>query len=55
MKVLKLFLRLTILGLNQVRLRFTGSVLQQKTATYHKKVVNIYIVYEVANFHNISN
>ena len=40
---------------DKVRLRFTGSVLQQKTVTYsHKKVVNLYVVYEITNFHNIS-
>ena len=40
----------------KVRLRFTGSVLQQKTVTYsHKKVVNLYAVYEITNFHDIDN
>ena len=38
---------------DKVRLRFTGSVLQQKTVTYsHKKVVNIYVVYEIHDFQN---
>ena len=40
----------------KVRLRFTGSVLQQKTVTYrHKKVVNLYVVYEITNFHGIDS
>ena len=40
----------------KVRLKFSGSVLQQKTVTYsHKKVVNLYIVYEISNFHGIDN
>ena len=34
------------------RLKFTGSVLQQRTITYnYKKIVNIYIVYEITNFY----
>ena len=38
---------------DKVRLRFTGSMLQQKTVTYnHKKVVNLYVFYEITNFHN---
>ena len=41
---------------DKARLRFTGSVLQQKTVTYsHKKVVNLYVVYEITNFHGIDN
>ena len=41
---------------DKVRLRFTGSVLQQKTVTYsHKKVVNLYVVYEITNFHDIDS
>ena len=41
---------------DKVRLRFTGSVLQQKTVTYsHKKVVNLYVVYEITNFHGIDS
>ena len=41
---------------DKVRLRFTGSVLQQKTVTCScKKVVNLYVVYEVTNFHGIDN
>ena len=40
----------------KVRSKFTGSVLQQKRVTYsHKKVVNIYVVYEITNFHGINN
>ena len=40
---------------NKVRLRFT-SVLQQKIVTYsHKKVVNLYVVYEITNFHGIDS
>ena len=40
----------------KVRLRFTGTVLQEKIITCsHKKVVNIYIVYEITNLHNISS
>ena len=36
---------------DKVRLRFTGSVLQQKTITYsHKKVVNLYVAYEITGF-----
>ena len=41
---------------DKVRLRFTGSVLQQKTVTYsHKKVLNLYVVYEITNFHGVEN
>ena len=41
---------------DKVRLRFIGSVLHQKTVTYsHKKVVNIYVVYEITNFPNIDS
>ena len=33
---------------DKTRLRFTGSILQQKTVTYrHKKVVNLYVVYKI--------
>ena len=40
----------------KVRLKFTGSVLQQKTITYsHKKVVNLSVVYEITNFHATNN
>ena len=40
----------------KVRLKFTGSVLQQKIVTYrHRKVVNLYAVYEITNFHDINN
>ena len=40
----------------KVRLKFTGSILQQKIVTYsHKKVVNIYVVYEISNFHGIDS
>ena len=39
-----------------MRLKFTGSVLQQKLVTYsHKKVVNLYVVYEITNFHDMDN
>ena len=39
---------------DKARLRFTRSVLQQKTVTYsYKKVVNLYVVYEITNFHGI--
>ena len=41
---------------DKVRSKLTGSVLQQKTVTYnHKKVVNLYIVYEITNFHGINS
>ena len=41
---------------DKVRLIFTWSVLQQKRVTYsHKKVVNIYVVYEITNFHGINS
>ena len=41
---------------DKVRLRFTGSVLQQKTVTYsHKKVVNLYVVYEITKFPEVSS
>ena len=40
----------------KTRLKFTGSVLQQKIVTYrHRKVVNLYAVYEITNFHDIDN
>ena len=36
---------------DKVRLKFGGSILQQKTITYnHEKVVNIYVVYEITSF-----
>ena len=36
---------------NNIRLNFRGSILQQKIVTYnHKKVVNLYIVYEITKF-----
>ena len=39
---------------DKVRLQFTGDVLQQKTVIYsHKKVVNLYVVYEITNFHGV--
>ena len=38
---------------NKTRLRFTGSVLQPKTVTCsHKKVVNLYVHYEITTFHD---
>ena len=41
---------------DKVRLRFTGNVLQQITVTFsHKKVVNIYVVYETTNFDGIGS
>ena len=41
---------------NKLRLRFTESVLEQKTVTYsHKKVVHLYVVYEITTFHNIGS
>ena len=41
---------------DKARLKFTGSVLQQKTITYnHKKVANLYIVYEIKNVHDTNN
>ena len=40
----------------KARLKFTESILQQKLVTYiHKKVVNLYVVYEITNFHGIDN
>ena len=40
----------------KIRLKFNGSVLQQKIVTYnYKKVVNVYVVYEVTSFHDIDN
>ena len=40
----------------KTRLKFTGSVLQQKIITCrHRKVVNIYAVYEITNFYDIDN
>ena len=39
---------------DKTRLRFTGSVLQQKVVTCnHKKVVNLYVVYEITSFHSV--
>ena len=41
---------------DKVRLKFTGSILQQKINTYnHKKVVNLYVVYEITNSHGTDN
>ena len=41
---------------DKARLRFTRSVLQQKTTTYNnKKVVNLYVVYKITNFHGTNN
>ena len=41
---------------DKARLKFTGSFLQQKAVTYsHKKVANLYVVYEITNFHGIDN
>ena len=41
---------------DKVRLKFTRSVLQQKTVTYrHKKVAKIYVVSGITNFHNINS
>ena len=41
---------------NKIRLNFSGSILQQKIITYnHKKVVNLYIVYEITKFHYNKN
>ena len=41
---------------DKVRLKFTGSALQQKRVTYnHKNVVNLYVVYEITSFHSIDN
>ena len=40
----------------KIRLRFKGSVLEQKTVTYkHKKVVNLYAVYEITDFHGVDD
>ena len=40
----------------KVRLKFTRSVLQQKIVTYnHKKLVNLYVVYEITIFNGIDN
>ena len=40
----------------KARLKCTGSVLQQKIVTYsHRKVVNLYAVYEIANYYGIDN
>ena len=36
---------------NKVRLKFRGSILQQKRIIYnHQRVANTYIVYEITNF-----
>ena len=41
---------------DKARLKFTESILQQKRVTYsHKKVVNLYVVYEITNFHGINS
>ena len=41
---------------DKVRLKFRGSILQQKTVTYnHEKVVNLYVVYEITNFQYNNN
>ena len=41
---------------DKARLIFTGSLLEQKIVTYsHKKVVNLYGVYEITNFHGINS
>ena len=41
---------------DKARLKFTGSVLQQKIVTSsHKKVVNLYVVYEITNVHGTNN
>ena len=40
----------------KVRLKFNGSVSQQKKVIYnYKKVVNLYVVYEITSFHDIDN
>ena len=37
-------------------IKFTRSVLQEKTVRYsHKRVVNVYIIYKVTNFHSTNN
>ena len=42
--------------MRKARLKITESVLQQKIVTYsHRKVVNVYAVYEITNFHGIEN
>ena len=40
---------------DKARLRFKGSVLQQKEVTYKHKVVNLYVVYEITGFHDINS
>ena len=41
---------------DKTRLRFTGSLSQPKTVTCsHKKVVNLYVHYEITNFHDTDN
>ena len=41
---------------NKIRLNFSGSILKQKIVTYnHKKVVNLYVVYEITKFHYNNN
>ena len=41
---------------DKLRVRFTGSVLQQKAVTYsHKKIINLHVVYETTNFHDIDS
>ena len=41
---------------NKIRVKFSGSCLKQDKVTYnHKKILNIYIVYEISKNHNISS
>ena len=41
---------------NKIRLNFRGSILQQKITTYnHKKIVNLYMVYEITKFRYNNN
>ena len=41
---------------DKVRWRFTGNVLTKRTATYsHQKVVYLFLVYEMTDFHSISS
>ena len=41
---------------DKAKLRFTGSLLQQKIVTYsYKKVVNLYVVYKITNFLGIDS
>ena len=42
--------------LDKVRLKITGSLFQQKTIIHsHKKVANLYVVYEITNFYGTNN